>query len=165
MLLEVDLIYPLSGPLVCVGNQIGAVQTTKAGVTFKLYNSNDLAESGSIELVGRLVAGPFPVTDGCVLQTNAELLAISPTGQKRWSIDFPYTQLVAAPTQVGNNLLMVTKAGPVLLLDAATGSTVGLADAGQALTSAPLVLPNGLLIGSDEGAVLALPMPSSAEVQ
>ncbi len=165
-LTEVDLQFPFTGPLVAVGNQFGGVQSSQSGDTFKLFNTNDLSETGSINLAGRLVAGPFALADGsCLLQSNTELLAISPQGQKLWAREFPYTQLVAPPTESNARLLLVTKAGPVLLVDPTTGQTIGSTDAGQALTSAPIVLPSGLLIGSDEGAVLALPTPTAAEVQ
>jgi outer membrane protein assembly factor BamB len=165
-LTDVDLQFPLTGPLVAVGNLVGGVQSSKSGDTFKLYNTNDLSETGSIELAGRLVAGPYALADGsCLLQTNTELLAVSSQGQKLWSRDFPYTQLVAPPTGANSRLLLVTKAGPVLLLDPASGQILGTTDAGQALSSAPLILPSGLLIGSDEGAVLALPTPTATEVQ
>jgi len=165
-LTEVDLQFPFSGPLIAVGGQVGGVQSSKAGDTFKLFNANDLAEIASIDLAGRLVAGPFALADGsCLLQSNTELLAVSPQGQKLWSRDFPYTQLVAPPTISNSRLLLVTKAGFVLLVDKANGRTLGITDAGQALASAPIVLSSGLLIGSDEGAVLALPIPTAAEVQ
>ncbi len=165
-LTEVDLQYPLSGPLVAVGKQIGAVQSAKSGDTFKLFNVNDLKETNSLDLSGRLVAGPFTLADSsCVLQTNNELLTISPQGAKVWAKQFPYTQLIAPPVVLNGQLLLVTKAGPVLLVDQASGKLTGRVDAGQSLSSAPIVLAKGVLVGSDEGAVLALPMPTATEVQ
>jgi len=166
LLTEVDLQYPFRGPIVAVGNQIGAVQSSKSGDSFMVFNANDLKETGAYPLSGRLVAGPYTLADGgCLLQTNSELLMVSAAGAKLWSVQFPYTQLVATPILTNSKLLLVTKAGPVLLADPTTGEIVARTDAGQSLSSAPIVLPNGLLIGSDEGAVLALPMPTAAEVK
>ena len=62
---------------------------------------------------------------------------------------------------VADNLLLMTKAGQVWVINPSSGEVVGSSDSGQALSSAAVVLPNLLLVGSDEGAVLALPIPTS----
>ncbi len=161
VLTEVDLESPLSGPLAALGKQVCGVQASPAGDSLVVFDSTSLKKLGNVALDGRLVSGPFPHAGGVILQTNTKLMGISAEAAVSWSIDFPNSQLISAPAAMGGNLVCVTRAGQVWVVDASNGNVIGDMDAGQALSSTPLLLPTTLLVGSDEGAVLALPIPTS----
>ncbi len=160
-LTEVDLEAPLTGPLVSLGSQVAAVQSTSAGDSLVFFDATSLTKGESLPLQGRVIAGPYPSEIGCVVQTDARLVAISPESKQLWSIEFASSRLVAAPTQLGSNLVLATRSGEVWLVSSDSGEVVASVDAGQSFSSAPLVLPMALLLGTDEGDVLALPIPTS----
>ncbi|MEM7473756.1 MAG: PQQ-binding-like beta-propeller repeat protein [Planctomycetota bacterium] len=165
-LTEVDLEAPLVGPIVALGKNIAAVSSRKSGDSLGIYNATSLKSSGTLKLKGRLLAGPFALPSGLLLQTNAGLQLISQDGKSAWAIDFPNSAIVGEPTEMNGKVLVATVGGQVWNLSASDGSVVGNLDAGQALSSAPLVIsPGGLLIGSDEGSVLAIPMPQSPTIK
>jgi outer membrane protein assembly factor BamB len=112
-----------------------------------------------LPLKGRRIAGPFAIAQGCLLQTDSELLAISHTGKQLWAIDFKDSEVVSRPSMAADAMIVVTRGGGVWSIDPSAGKVMGKLDAGQPLSSAALVVPAGLLVGSSEGAVLALPMP------
>lgn len=160
-LTETDLEHPLTGPLVNVAGQIAAVNSTRSGDELVFYNATSLEQGPSLSLDGRLISGPFPLPEGCILQTDSKLVSVSADGSQKWSIDFPKSVLVAAPMENAGNLICATRDGQVWVVQADNGTIVGSSDAGQGFTSAPILLPAGLLLGSDEGAVLALPVPTT----
>ncbi len=161
---EVTLENPLVGPIVAVGKQVCAVESTRGGDALQFFDPTSLKAGANVPLAGRLIAGPFTVSNstsaGCVVQTDSQLMMISEDGQLKWSIDFPKSNLVGPPLPSGQNLIFVTRAGGVWSIATGSGQVVGNLDAGQALSSPPLVVSTNLLIGSDEGAVLALPLPT-----
>ncbi|MCA9132078.1 MAG: PQQ-binding-like beta-propeller repeat protein [Planctomycetales bacterium] len=159
---EVDLESPLVGPLLPLGEQVCGVESARVGDSLLIFDATTLAQVANLLLPGRLIAGPFPQTFGCILQTESQLLAFSSQGKRLWAVDFPNSQLVAAPQEMSGKLILATRGGNVWTLDADSGAVLGQTDVGQALSAAPLVLPAGLMLGSDEGAVLALPVPSGA---
>ncbi|MEZ6137311.1 MAG: PQQ-binding-like beta-propeller repeat protein [Pirellulaceae bacterium] len=161
VLTEADLESPLVGPLGQLGNQVCGVQSSAGGDALVVFNATSLAKENSVALDGRLVAGPFPTDSGVVLQTNTKLIAISSDASMTWSIDFPNSQIVAAPADANGNWVLVNRVGQVWVIEPTSGRVVGSSDVGQALSAPPLVLPAGLLVGSDEGAVLAVPVPTA----
>lgn len=160
-LTEIDLENPLVGPLVSLGNRVFAVESTKAADTLLGFNSLGLEKESSATLDGRLIAGPYSVGELGILQTDRKVVAFNAKGDVAWSFDFPASELIAAPTQIDNQLVFANRSGAIWAVDGASGEVVGKIDAGQTLSSAPLVLPTGILVGSDEGAVLAIPMPKT----
>ncbi len=161
VLTEVDLENPCVGPIIQVGSRLAAVESTKAGDSLSFYDATNLTKAVTLPLQGRLVTGPFPVADGCLLQTNAQLVLVQADGSPGWSIDFPNSALVGPPIDREGKWLLLTRSGQVWLVDPTNGQVVGTSDSGQAFTSTPVVLANTLLVGSDEGAVLALPIPTT----
>lgn len=159
---EVDLEIPMTGPLAVTGNQVCGVTGGAGGDVLQYFDATSLAKGPSRPLDGRLVAGPYAFSAGVVLQTDAKLAAYSPEGQLLWSLDFPASPLLAAPSESAGKMICATRTGIVWAVDPASGAVLGQTDAGQPLSSAPVVLPSGLLFGSDEGAVLAIPMPTTA---
>ncbi len=160
---EVTLENRLVGPMVALGDQICAVESTRGGDVVQFFDQTSLNKGTSLQLPGRRVAGPYAIpqasSSSCLLQIDSKLMMLSADGQITWAIDFPKSSLLGPPLVSGENLIVVTGAGGVWNIAAASGKVVGNLDAGQALSSRPLVVSNNLLVGSDEGAVLALPIP------
>lgn len=160
-LTELPLESPLRGPIVPMGSNVAAVQAMGNGDRLALFGATTLEVTQTKPLGGRLLAGPFAVAGGCVLQTDAKLHFFSSELKETWAIDFPDSQLVGAPVANGDSLIFVTHSGQIWVVDAVSGALLGSYDSGQGLSSTPIVLPQGILIGSEEGAVLTLPMPTA----
>lgn len=158
---EVTLSNPLVGPLVAVGEQVCAIETTGGGDKLVFFDPTSLQRGASWPLPGHLVAGPYATEQGCLIQTDSKLALVSTQGQPQWTLDFPASPLVAGPLVVEGNWSVATQSGQIWMLNASDGQVLGQADAGQSLSSPMLQLGASLLIGSDEGAVLALPIPSA----
>lgn len=159
---EIDLEQALMGPLCLVGSSVCGVTSSGAGDKLVLFSTSNLQTSTPIPLPGRYTAGPFPVDGGCVVQTESKLVFLGADGQLGWTIDFPNSRLVSPPIAASGKLLLATKFGQLFVVDAKTGEVLGSLDARQAFTSPPVVAgPGRLLIGSAEGALLALPVPTT----
>jgi outer membrane protein assembly factor BamB len=162
---EVTLESPLVGPLAAVDKQVCGVATTAGGDSLQFFDATSLKQTASVQLPGTLVAGPFalpqPLQANCLVQVEGRLLLISEQGQIAWSIDFPKSSLVGPPAVFEGNLLIATRSGEVWNIATESGQVVGNLDLGQALSSPPLIVAKNVLLGSDEGAVLAVPPPAS----
>jgi outer membrane protein assembly factor BamB len=158
---EVTLESPLVGPIVAVGNGVCAVETTTAGDNLKFFDATSLKSEAGRSLNGRAIFGPLATADGCIVQTQTHLVAFSSDGKQVWAIDYPNIRLLAPPSQTSQGLLFINRSGDVWLIDPRDGAILGKTSAGQSLSSAPVVLGAGLIIGSAEGGVLALPMPTA----
>ncbi|MCA9128069.1 MAG: PQQ-binding-like beta-propeller repeat protein [Planctomycetales bacterium] len=159
VLTEVDLESPLSGPLCVPGNKVLGIESTPAGSTIQLFDANSLARGPALALEGNPVAGPFPLEGDCLIQTNTHLLRVNSEAETVWQIDFPYSQLLVAPLLLNGKMILATVSGQLRVLDPATGAEDSTIDTRQPFTSAPVAHSAGVLIGSDEGAVIALPLP------
>lgn len=159
-LTEVDLESPLVGPLAVVGNKVCGVNSSRSGDSLMFFEAISLEKANSFPLTGRVIAGPIAHDDFCIVQTDSKLIAVTAEAQEKWSIDFPKSKLLGDPLSVDGNLGLTTTSGEFWLIDPATGNVIGKQNAGQALSSAPIIRPTGILVGSDEGGVLALPLPS-----
>ncbi|MEO8270944.1 MAG: PQQ-binding-like beta-propeller repeat protein, partial [Aureliella sp.] len=162
---EIGLDQALIGPLVAVGDQVCAVAATEAVDTLQFFDAMNLQKGASWPLPGRLVSGPFASEpyaseQGCLLQTDGKLVLVSPQGQPLWTIDFPNSPLISGPLVSGTSWSLATQSGQVWVINASDGQVLGQANVGQPLSSPMLQLGSSLLLGSDEGAVLALPTPT-----
>lgn len=160
---EVDLEVPLVGPLVRVGDQVGGIESSSSGDVLRLFDPSDLAAGASLPLLGRRISGPYAVTDGCLIQTDSHLQFVAPDGRQLWALEFPDSMLAGSPIEAQGKLVLVTRAGEIFVIDQTSGELSGRQDVGQPLSAAPLARPAGLLLGTDEGTVMAVPMPSSLE--
>lgn len=159
----VPLDHPLVGPLVVVGDQVAGVSATDAGDRLQFFDLASLQSGADWALPGHLIAGPFATEQGCLVQTDSKLALVSSEGQPVWSVDFPASPLVAAPLVDGETWYLATQAGQVRVLNAQGGQLLGQADVEQSLSSPLSLLGTSLLMGTTEGAVLALPIPSRAD--
>jgi outer membrane protein assembly factor BamB len=156
---EVDLEAPVKGDLALVGNSLVAVLATSAGDELTFFDSQSLQETAKAGLKEAVVSGPHSVEGQCLLQTTTELIAFSESGAENWRIPFSRSPILNKPIESDGDILVSTVGGDVWLLNS-NGGVVGNLNAGQALSSAPVLLRSGVLVGSDEGAVVALPKPT-----
>jgi outer membrane protein assembly factor BamB len=156
---EVDLEAPVKGNLALVGNSLVAVLATSAGDELTFFDSQSLQETAKAGLKEAVVSGPHSVEGQCLLQTTTELIAFSESGAENWRIPFSRSPILNKPIESDGDILVSTVGGDVWLLNS-NGGVVGNLNAGQALSSAPVLLRSGVLVGSDEGAVVALPKPT-----
>ena len=162
---EVSLENRLSGPLVAVGNKLFAIEATSAADNLLQFDASSLAKGNTLPLAGRLVAGPFATDKAIVVQVDGKLQAVSADNQSLWSIDFPRSTLIGPPVSSGESLIALTTSGQVWVINSATGEITGNADVGQPLSGTAKLIPSGILVGSDEGAVLLLPIPTSRTIE
>jgi outer membrane protein assembly factor BamB len=162
---EVDLENRLTGPVVSLGNKVFAVEATPAVDNLLQFDSTSLAKGAALPLEGRLVAGPFVADNAIVVQVDGKLQGISADGQKLWTVDFPKSTLLGPPLKSGESLVFLTTSGQVWVIDQGTGAVTASADVGQPLSGTAKVIANNLLVGSDEGAVLLLPIPTTRTIE
>ena len=162
---EVDLENRLTGPLVALGTKVFGVEATAAADNLLLFDANSLAKGTAIPLEGRLIAGPFVVDNLVVVQVDGKLQAVTADGQKLWSVDFPKSKLLGAPVKTGESLVFLTTGGQVWVINQASGAITASVDVGQPLSGTAKVIAGNLLVGSDEGAVLLLPIPTTRTIE
>ncbi|MFK7734593.1 MAG: PQQ-binding-like beta-propeller repeat protein [Pirellulaceae bacterium] len=156
---EIDLEAPVKGDLALTGNAVIAVLATNAGDELTFFDSDSLQELTKAGLKEAVVSGPHSVGSQCLLQTTTELIAFSDDGAEIWRIPFSRSPILNKPIESDGDILVSTVEGDVWLLES-NGTVIGNLNAGQALSSAPILLRSGVLVGSDEGAVVALPKPT-----
>jgi outer membrane protein assembly factor BamB len=157
---EEALESPLLGPLVVVGNNVVGVSSNANGDTLMSFNSLSLAATQGSALEGRLVAGPFATNSGGLVQTDQKLIAFDENGKATWSVAFPNSQIVRTPVLAGDRLVIANRLGQIWVIDAASGQVTGNVDLGQSLSTEPLVIDKRILVGSDEGSILATLIPT-----
>ncbi len=162
-LTEVDLETPLVGPLASTGAALVATDWTQAGDRLIFFDPTSLQMQSNVPLNGRVIAGPFGIEQGIVVQTDSELHLFAANGERKWSIEFVDSKLVAPPSQSDGDLLLATRSGELWQVALADGRVAGKLTVARQFSCAPLVVSRGVLIGTDEGSVLALPMPDSPE--
>ncbi|MFN3190356.1 MAG: PQQ-binding-like beta-propeller repeat protein [Aureliella sp.] len=157
---EKDLENPISGPLAAFGDYVVAVRTTSAGDEVTFFDANSMELVNSIATQGRVVSGPHIVGDFCIVQAGENLLAFDTNGSKAWSMPFSKSRLVGAPVEQNGSLLLGTISGEIWMYDLASGELNANLDTRQELSSAPQLVGQGILVGSGEGAVLAIRKPT-----
>ena len=162
---EVDLENRLIGPLLALGTKVFGVEATPAADNLMQFDATSLAKGTAIPLEGRLIAGPFPVDNLVVVQVDGKLQAVTADGQKLWAVDFPKSKLLGAPVKSGESLVVLTTGGQVWVINQASGAVTASVDVGQPLSGTAKVIANNLLVGSDEGAVLLLPIPTTRTIE
>ena len=160
-LTEKDLETPLDGPLCKLAGDVAAARESGAGHALVIFDGLSLKEKGQIAISGPPLAGPFSVEGGCVIQSSSKLAFVADDGRKRWEVEFPKSNLIGPPVETEGKLLLATQAGQIWLLDPQSGEPVGKTDVGQTLSSTPILTLDGIMIGTDEGTVLKLPLPTT----
>ncbi|MFO1066708.1 MAG: PQQ-binding-like beta-propeller repeat protein [Pirellulales bacterium] len=160
-LLDVDIEKPVIGPLAKVGTSVLAVIPEPGQDNLVAIDSESLNRGKPVMLDGRWIAGPFAVSDKLAfIQTDKSLSAVGPDASIIWSIELPKSVLAAPPEETPAGIVAAMTNGKVLVLGPEDGKKILDVDCGKPLSCAPLVMPGGLLLGSDEGCVLTLPLSS-----
>ncbi|GAB5403629.1 MAG: PQQ-binding-like beta-propeller repeat protein [Aureliella sp.] len=162
---EVDLESPLAGPLCRVGDSVCGVLPSTTGDSLVLFDSKNLKASPPQSLPGRWMAGPFPVEGGCLVQTDAGVSMFDESASLLWTTKCGSSQIVGKPIPSNGKLLVALRSGQLFVLSADSGDITGSLDTRQDFTSAPALVNRGLLVGSDEGAVMALQIPTKVEAE
>jgi hypothetical protein len=156
-LTEVDIDGTAVGPLAMLGTQVAAVVTNQSDESLLVFDGTSLAKVGSTALDGRWQAGPFALDAETVLvQTERKLQAFGAAAAKRWEIEFPRVRLAADPVVGPTGLAIAATDGQAWLIDPASGEIRNHVDGGQPLSAAPLAVPGGMMLGTDEGTVLLM---------
>ena len=162
---EVDLENRLSGPLVTLSNKVFGVEATPAADNLLQFDATSLAKGVSLPLEGRLIAGPFVTDNAVIVQVDGKLEAISAENQKLWAVDFPKSKLLGPPLKSGESLVFLTTGGQVWVVNQSSGEVTASVDVGQPLSGTAKLISSNILVGSDEGAVLLLPIPTTRTIE
>lgn len=158
---EVDMESPLVGPLCQLGDSVCGILASTTGDRLVAFNSTTLAPAPPRDLPGRWLAGPFPVAGGCVVQTDAGLSMFDDSASLLWTANCGSTRIVGQPIESSGSLIVAARSGQLYVINAADGTLTGSVDTLQDFTSAPAMRSSRILIGSDEGAVMALTIPTT----
>ncbi len=162
---EMDLEHRLSGPLVTLSNKVFGIEITPAADNLLQFDATSLAKGVALSLDGRLVAGPFVTDNAIVVQLDGKLQAVSADNQKLWSVDFPKSKLLGPPLKSGESLVFLTSGGQVWVVNASSGAVTASVDVGQPLSGTAKLIASNVIVGSDEGAVLLLPIPTTRTIE
>lgn len=156
---------PLTGPLAQIGDKAIGVQSIAGSDQLVLFDAESLKVVGQNALTANVIAGPYSVEQGGVVQTERQLIALDASGQIAWTVDFPSSQLIGPPVSSVDKWVLANRLGQIWVVNSNDGTISGSVDLRQPLATLPLVLPKRILIGSDEGTVLAIPIPTQHTVK
>lgn len=162
---EVDLENRLTGPLVALNNKVFGVEVTPAADNLVQFDATSLAKGASLPLEGRMIAGPFATENSVIVQIDGKLQAVSADNQKLWSIDFPKSKLLGPPLKSAESLVFLTTRGEVFVVNQGSGEVTGSVDVGQPFSGTAKLISSNILVGSDEGAALLLPIPTTRTIE
>lgn len=154
---DVDLEGSVVGPLALTGKHVALVLTNQTDESLLAFDTTSLTKTGTTALDGRWQSGPFGIdSDHVLVQTDRKLQAFGPGASLVWSVDFPSVRLAAAPVVGSTGIALAATNGKAWLIDPKTGATQSELDVQQPLSAAPLAVPGGMLLGTDEGTVLLM---------
>lgn len=154
---DIDLEGSVVGPLALVGKQVALVLSNQTDESVLTFDGTTLAKSGSAPLDGRWQSGPFNIdAERILVQTDRKLQAFGTDGSALWSIDFPNVRLAAAPVVGPTGIALAATNGHAWLIDSSSGAIQSELEVEQPLSAAPLAVPGGMLLGTDEGTVLLM---------
>jgi outer membrane protein assembly factor BamB len=156
---------PLLGPLAQVGDYVVAVQSSAGSEQLVLFDPESLKVVGNHTLTANVIAGPYSAEQGGLVQTDRHLVGLDASGKVSWTIDFPNSQLIGPPVSSAGNWVLANRLGQIWVINSQDGTISGSVDLRQPLATLPLVLPKRILIGSDEGTVLAIAFPTQHTVK
>ncbi len=157
---EVPLESTLRGPLSRLGQLVYAIEANGSSDKLVAFDIEKLQKQSPQDLPGSAIAGPYAVGKMVIVQCPQHLCAYSETNQPLWTIELTAAPLVGPPSVAGNAMVIASVDGRIWEIGN-DGAIKGTFNTNQPLTSAPRVIPKGMLIGSGEGSVLqiALPLP------
>jgi hypothetical protein len=159
-LTEEALETPIISPLAISGDLIAAVESTGGRDELVLLDATTLKIVQRSPLNGRWISGPFALDDSVLVQTANGVAAFDRTGKASWKVAMSDSPIVGSPSLLENRCLWTTSNGQLWLVDVRDGRVQGSLNAGEGLSTGPLLQGNRILIGSQEGAVLSIPIPT-----
>ncbi len=157
-LTEADLENPFDGPLAVSGPRVFGVVASPGGDSIEAYDVISLEKQARLALTGRRAAGPFVAPGSVIVQTNTHLMAVDEECKELWKVPAPDQPLFGPPVVVGDAWVFAFRDGTLWKIGASTGRVEGTYDVLQGI-AAPVVNRDGdLLLGSDEGTVVTVPM-------
>jgi outer membrane protein assembly factor BamB len=157
---EVPLKYPLVGPLSACGNQIVAVHSTDSGPAWAVFDAQSLQVTSQHPLDSPLLTGPYGTAQGGFLQTEKSLVAWDAQGQPSWELQLPTSPLVGPPVMAENTCWIANRLGQLWIVDSRNGQVIASQDLGQPISTPPLLLGKKVLLGTDDGSVLVMDIPT-----
>jgi outer membrane protein assembly factor BamB len=159
-LVEAPLEDPLISPLVFFQDVVVAVESSSGRHQMASFNANNLQLVKRWPLKGRWISGPFALGEYLVVQTDQEVQAWDPNGNLQWVTSIVGSPLVAPPIAKADQTLLATIDGRIWLVNSKDGSIIGSTNVGHSISTSPLLEENGILLGSEEGVVSEVPIPT-----
>jgi outer membrane protein assembly factor BamB len=154
----------LKGRLSILNETIVAVSPNDSGDQLEFFDATDLKKTQSLPVEGRFAWGPYTAksdASGVVLALSdiEGLIAVNDKGKRLWTTPIDREAFVGLPTVVEEDCLIGTAAGDLIRVNLANGEIVARTKLGEPLSMAPLLLPRGLLVPTEEGSILTVPTP------
>lgn len=157
-----DLEFELLGRAAGVADTMIATTVGPAADFLVGFELNTLNEKFKTLLNGRVSWGPVAAGDLCLIQTNDGMLrAFGADGTQRFESPLPPGSPVGQPLRNEDSIILVGKDGWIVVLDAASGQTLGQSDLGQPISATPLLAGQRLLVPGSEGVVYVTDVPTN----
>lgn len=160
---EVDNPQKLLGPMAAIEQSLFATTAGPAADVLLRYDINSLQEAQRLTLEGRVVWGPVSVDDKILLRTDdGKLRAFDNAAQPLWDVELPAGRLMAVPTTVDGQWMLVGEPGWLIAMNPSDGSITGQTNIGEPLSAAPLPVgrSNRLFVPGSEGVVYITDVPT-----
>lgn len=155
---------PLKGRLSVLGNTIVAVSNGETGDQLEFFDGIELKKVASLPVQGRFAWGPYVVSSPSsklviALSDIEGLIAANANGKRVWSSPLDRQVLSGKPVIVDEDILVGTTTGNLLRFSKESGKRLSEANIGEPINGTPLILGNELLLPTDGGSVITVPIP------
>jgi outer membrane protein assembly factor BamB len=156
---SVDLGDALVGQLATVGQVAYGVMRSGADDIVTGFALPKLETTQQWPLAGRLAWGPERVGDVVLVASNEQLMCVDGEQNRRWTLTLEHGGLAGPPTSDGGNLLVASKGGTVLQIDAASGEVTASQKVSEPLASGVVPFDDQLLVATCSGSVFVVAKP------
>ncbi|RMF40815.1 MAG: hypothetical protein D6753_10865 [Planctomycetota bacterium] len=98
-----------------------------------------------------------------LVQTSTHLVAVGQDCQELWKTPAPEQPLSGGPVDIEGTWVLASRDGRLWKIDPDSGRVLATYDAMQGVAAPPTSRGSDLLLGSDEGAVLTVPLSDFEE--
>jgi hypothetical protein len=149
--------YPISSPIVVVGNMAVAIGDEEHLLRFHLPS---LEPAGESKLTAPVVWGPFAVGEGVLLATADEhLVSISVGGEERWRVPLEHGDLCGRPLVAADSVLIAYRKGILERRAAADGKPLATVDVEHPLAAGPVSFSQRIVLAAHDGTLLVVDQP------
>jgi len=155
------LAAPMISTVAVLGQSAFVVDESGALRSFALPG---LAPGPSFKLeAAAIVLGPLRVGSRVVVATDRdELWCFAGESKQLWKIPLSHGPLAGSPVEAAGSLVIATKGGALVRVDADTGKETAVLDLGQALAGTPAVSGQFVLVPAADGTLLTVTLPKAA---